>query len=393
VGQAKVVQLHPLDDTEALACLTEEIGSSVETSVTELARKFGWPPTRMRRRLETWVKAGQITKNPTRNGKFTVAPSAEMLAIDRIPDEKSAMRIVGRAFGDPLSAAANDQNGNARAHRGGNPAAQRSILTIAAAALLFATAIGMAGVGLVMNARFAASFGQTVEAAALLTGIGLAIDVLAIVMPTAAAQLWHNQLRPAAAAAWLIWTAALSMTLLAAIGFASTNIGDAVAGRARIATENVTLAERIGQLRQERNAITELRSADAIEIELQRAQPLTQGVWAITNGCRDVTRTSSARACTTVLQLREAQANALRRDTLDANLREAQAKLAILPAITDADPQTKSAAEFVTWVSGGWFNPQARDIGWLRTIGLILTPSLAGLVAMLAFSLIRLRRV
>ena len=183
------------------------------------------------------------------------------------------------------------------------------------------------------------------------------------------------------------------MTLLAAIGFASTNIGDAVAGRARIATENVTLAERIGQLRQERSAITELRSADAIEIELQRAQPLTQGVWAITNGCRDVTRTSSARACTTVLQLREAQANALRRDTLDANLREAQAKLAILPAITDADPQTKSAAEFVTWVSGGWFNPQARDIAWLRTIGLIMTPSLAGLVAMLAFSLIRLRRV
>jgi len=59
------------------------------------------------------------------------------------------------------------------------------------------------------------------------------------------------------------------MTLLAAIGFASTNIGDTVAGRARIATENVTLAERIGQIRKERNAITEIRSADAIEIELQ----------------------------------------------------------------------------------------------------------------------------
>ena len=392
MGQAKAVPLHALEDAEALACLTEELGSSVETSVTELARKFGWPPTRMRRRLDTWVKAGQITKNPTRNGKFTVAPSAEVLSIDRIPDEKSAMRIVARAFGDPLSAAANGQNAGTRATSANAPA-PRSILTIAAASLLFATAIGMAGVGLVMNARFAASFGQTVEAAALLAAIGLAIDVLAIVMPTAAAQLWHNQLRPAAAIAWMIWTAALTMTLLAAIGFASTNIGDAVAGRARIATENLTLAGRIEQIRQERSTITEARSADTIEIELQRAQPLAQGIWATTNGCRDVTRPSSARACATVLQLREAQASALHRDALDASLREAQAKLATLPAISDADPQTKTAAEFVNWLSGGWLKPAPRDIAWFRTIGLILTPSLAGLVAMLAFSLIRVRRV
>jgi hypothetical protein len=345
----------------------------------------------MRRRLDIWVKAGQITKNPTRNGKFTVAPSAEVLSIDRIPDEKSAMRIVGRAFGDPLSGAANGQNAGTRANSANTPG-PRSVLTIAAASLLFATAIAMAGVGLVMNARFAASFGQTLEASALLAAIGLAIDVLAIVMPTAAAQLWHNQLRPAAAVAWTIWTAALTMTLLAAIGFASTNIGDAVAGRARIATENVTLAERIEQIRQERSAITEARSADTIEIELQRAQPLAQGIWATTNGCRDVTRTSSARACATVLQLREAQASALRRDSLDANLRESQGRLATLPAIADADPQTKAAAEFVHWLSGGWLKPVPRDIAWFRTIGLILTPSLAGLVAMLAFSLIRVRR-
>jgi len=101
VGQAKAVQLHPFDDAEALAWLGGRgSGSSVETSVTELARKFGWPPTRMRRRLDTWIKAGQITKNPTRNGKFTVVPSADLLAIDRIPDGQSAIRIVGRAFGD-----------------------------------------------------------------------------------------------------------------------------------------------------------------------------------------------------------------------------------------------------------------------------------------------------
>ena len=41
---------------------------------------------------------------------------------------------------------------------------------------------------------------------------------------------------------------ALTMTLLAAVGFASSNIGDAVAGRAKIANENVALTERIEQV-------------------------------------------------------------------------------------------------------------------------------------------------
>jgi len=46
---------------------------------------------------------------------------------------------------------------------------------------------------------FAASFGQTVEAMVLLTGIGLAIDVLAIVIANRGVlQLWRKQLRPAA---------------------------------------------------------------------------------------------------------------------------------------------------------------------------------------------------
>src|SRR5215468_3950578 len=135
--------------------MTEELGCSVETSVTELARKVGWPPTRMRRRLETWIKAGQITKNPTRNGRFTLAPTLE---IDRIPDGKSAVLIVGRAFGDPVSAAANE-NTNPQAQNSANPPARRSPLAVAAACILFATAFAMASVGLLMNARFAASFG------------------------------------------------------------------------------------------------------------------------------------------------------------------------------------------------------------------------------------------
>lgn len=73
-------------------------------------------------------------------------------------------------------------------------------------------------------------------------------------------------------------------------------------------------------------------------------------------------------------------------------MREAEAKLARLPAIVVADPQATTAAEIVGWVSGGALQPRAQDISWLRTIGLVMTPSMAGLVAMLALSLARTRR-
>jgi hypothetical protein len=125
---------------------------------------------------------------------------------------------------------------------------------------------------------------------------------------------------------------------------------------------------------------------------MQRAQPAAQAVWKITDGCRDVTRPISARACAGVLELREAAATAERRDAIDTSLHEAEARLAALPAIAEADPQAKTAAEIITWLSGGRITPQAQDVSWMRTIGLVMTPSMAGLIAMLALSLGRVRR-
>ena len=125
---------------------------------------------------------------------------------------------------------------------------------------------------------------------------------------------------------------------------------------------------------------------------MQRAQPGAQVVWRATDGCRDVTRPASGRACAQVLQLRESQATAQRRDAIDTELREAEARLASLPAIVTADPQATTAAEIVTWVTAGRLSPGARDIVWLRTIGLAVMPSLAGLIVVLALSLARARR-
>lgn len=369
MARAKVVALHSFNDDEALMWLSDHVDGRVETSLGDLAQQFGWPLVRLRRRLAGWVEAGLITKVAGGRGRVIIAPTRSSREV--------ATQLVGHAF--HIAAASP------------TPAAKpaRSVIAVSTAGLLFLTAFGLTAVGLIMNARFAASFGQTAEAAALLAGIGLAVDLLAVALPSVGLQLWHRRSILAAGAAWVIWVAALTLSLLAAMGFASTNIGDAVAGRAKIANERTLVTERVAQLRHERAAITEIRTVAAIDVELQRAQPEAQAVWRITDGCRDVTRPASARACATVLELRQAQANAARRDAIDAELRDVQAKLAALPAVVLADPQATTAAEAIVWLSAGAFNPASEDIARLRALGLALMPSMAGLIGMMAVSLTR----
>ena len=349
--------------------LSDHVDGRVETSLGDLAQQFGWTLTRLRRRLAAWVEAGLVIKIGGGSGKVILAPTRT--------SREAAVQLVGRAFSPTAVPLAPAQK------------SPRSVVALISAALLLLTAVGLTAVGLVMNARFAASFGQTMEAAVLLAGIGLAIDLLAVVLPSVGVQFWHRRSIVASAAAWSIWLAVLAMTWLAATGFASTNIGDAVAGRAKIANERVVLTEHLERLRHERSGVTEMRPVAAIDVELQKAQPDAQWVWRATDGCRDVTRPASARACATVLELRQAQAAATRRDAIDVELREIQSRLAALPAVGNADPQATSAAEIVVWLSAGTFNPAPDDVARLRALGLALAPSLAGLIAMMALALVR----
>lgn len=260
------------------------------------------------------------------------------------------------------------------------------------ALVLGLAALGLAAVGLTVNTRFAASFGQSAEAALLLAAIGLTIDLLAIVLPSAGAQFWRDRNLMAAAAAWAIWLIALGMTLLAAIGFAATNIGDGVAGRSRLAAEASALLADVTRLRAERAAIAEQRSAATIAAEIQRAQPAAAAVWKQTAGCSDVTLAASGAACAEVLKLRQALGTAQRRDMLDAALRAAEAKLAPLPAIVTADPQATMAADILAWISAGHLSLTPHDIHRLRVMGLTVIPALAGIIFLFATTLLRAPR-
>jgi hypothetical protein len=269
---------------------------------------------------------------------------------------------------------------------------RRSAGRIMLALVLAFAAIGLAVVGLTVNTRFAASFGQTAEAAVLLAAIGLTIDLLAIVLPSAAAQLWRDHNILSASAAWAIWLIALGMTLLAAIGFAATNIGDGVAGRSKHVAEATALAADVTRLRTERAGIIEARSVATIEAEIQRAQPAAAAVWNRTAGCTDVTLASSGAACAEVLRLRQTLGVAQRRDAIDAELRAAEARLAPMPAIVTADPQAAMAADIVAWISAGRVDLTPHDIHRLRVIGLTVIPALAGIIFLFATTLWRAGR-
>jgi hypothetical protein len=314
-----------------------------------------------------------VIRAPTLAPRPVVRPEAPSAAT---PDERPA-------------ASPQQDRGAAVAGAAVAPRSRRGATRIILAIVLFAAALGLTVVGLTVNTNFAASFGQTAQAAALLAAIGLVIDILAIVLPSAAAQLWRDRNLFAAFSAWGIWLIALSMTLLAAVGFAATNIGDGVAGRSKVATEAIGLAADVARLRAERAGIAEQRAVATIEAELQRAQPAAAAVWRQTAGCSDITLAASGAACGEILKLRQVLGAAQRRDAVDTELRAAEARLAALPAITTGDPQATMAADILGWVSAGRISLTPHDIHRLRITGLTVIPALAGIIFMFAAMLLQ----
>ena len=388
-----------LSETEALDWLRLQPRGHAPANSAILAERWGWSRQRVARCLRTWQASGLITRvgknlavavrdddgaaaHTTPAAKPLPKPLPPVLAASAVtstvdPPAPVTPALPALAMVAPAAPSATPTSA---------PAGSRLI-----AVIVGATALSLAAVGLVLNAHFAASLGQTGLAAVLLAAIGLAMDVMAVTLPTAAGKLWQTRHQLAAVTAWVIWAGALAMMLLAGIGFASTNIGDAVAGRAKIADERAALGARLERLREERAAVSEHRSVAALEAELQRAQPSAQAVWKATNGCRDVTLVKSAQACDGVLRAREAIGSAQRRDAIDAEMTGAERELASLPALRLDDPQARMTSDLVSWLSGGLIAPTVQDIHRLRVVGLTLAPACAGLLLWMAVALWRRR--
>jgi hypothetical protein len=212
-----------------------------------------------------------------------------------------------------------------------------------ASILLVLAAIALAGVGITTNGWFARSLGSSDIAGWLFFAIGVAADLVALVMPSCAAALWQARHRAISLAGWAVWTMTFVFAVTAGIGFASVNISDVTAARAARVTPAVAAAQ---------SALSDAMSA--------RDRECRNGVGKF---CRE----------------REA-AVAERRQILDA----AMASVGQM-----ADPQTNAAIKLVAWVTQGMLRPTSDDFAMLRLVLLALLPQVGGILLMVSRSAMR----
>jgi hypothetical protein len=101
----------------------------------------------------------------------------------------------------------------------------------------------LAVVEMTMNGWFARSLGSTETSGWLFLTIGVAADLVALVMPSCAASLWQARQWATALAGWTVWLMTFVFAVTAGIGFASVNIADVTLARASRAAPAVTTAQ------------------------------------------------------------------------------------------------------------------------------------------------------
>src|ERR1700678_431053 len=109
--------------------------------------------------------------------------------------------------------------------------------------LLSIAALALAAVGITINGWFARSLGSSDVAGWLFLAVGVAADLVALVMPSCAASLWRTGQRATALVGWAIWLMTFVFAVTAGIGFASTNISDVTYARASRVTPSVATAQ------------------------------------------------------------------------------------------------------------------------------------------------------
>jgi hypothetical protein len=203
-----------------------------------------------------------------------------------------------------------------------------------ASVLLSIAALALATVGITINGWFARSLGSSDVAGWLFLAVGVAADLVALVMPSCAAGLWQSGQRATALVGWAVWVMTFVFAVTAGIGFASTNISDVTTARAARVTPAIASAQ---------GALNDAMAA--------RDRECKSGVGKF---CRE----------------REA-AVVERRQVLDS---------AVSSVGQTADAQSDAAIKLVTWISGGTLRPKLEDFAMLRLVLLALLPQIGGIL-------------
>jgi len=273
----------------------------------------------------------RAARKPTkRKAKAAVSPDHESVADEPLIPE--AFLSAEPALADPpappstVASRAATPDGDARS---------RSI-----SGILFVAALALAGVGVAMNGWFARSLGSTDLAGWLFLAIGVAADIVALVMPSCAARLWQMRHRATSLAGWGVWAMTFVFAVMAGVGFASINIADATLVRASRLTPAVAAAQ-----------------AGLSDAMTARDRECKGGVGKF---CRE----------------REVAVNE-RRQALD---------LATQAVVQTADPQTESAVRLVAWVTHGALQTTGHDFAMLRLVLMALLPQIGGILLLVGRS-------
>lgn len=252
----------------------------------------------------------------------------------------------------------------------------------ALAVTVFGIGLLTAAVGLYLNASFLWKFGRTSEAGLVLAIVGLVTDTVTLVLPATVMALWQQSRRGLALAGCCMYAIAVAMTLLTAVGFAATNIDDAVAGRDAAAANRGALLDEINRLKAERARLVFLPTDQSAVAAAKLARDQECG--RVGPNCRQ----------------RVAELNAVLRDKaaadraaeIDARIAQEEAALSAWPVLAAADPQTDAARAAITWLSGGYLTASAEDIRMSRLLGIAAVLFMAGLLLAFGTALRQPRR-
>jgi hypothetical protein len=402
-----VVPSQPITREEARARLLALDPGSI--SASKLAREWGWPRTTVRRFIAACRAEGVIP--PARKSQARTSPASRPPSQQgenpMSPKQITYLRDVPRDVPPFPGDAENENISHGSGGLGGPPQGGLDYgassplppdgpiwnrLPSADRALAFtlgALGITLGSIGLVLNTTYAHSFGRTALAATLLAALGAVIDACVVLLPTVAGNLWAQGKKGPAMTAWGCWSGALVMMLLAASGFAATNIGDSVADRAKVERERTSITATLDNLQSDRKAIIEARAVGTIGAAIQREQTrIPASIWKATSGCT----TGAARACGGIIKLRADKASAERRDQLDKDIRSAASSLHDLPAYAGADPGADMAAKLLSAATLGVIHVTPEAIQQVRILGLTLAPAASGLLLLFASLIWRGRR-
>jgi plasmid stabilization system protein ParE len=249
----------------------------------------------------------------------------------------------------------------------------RKILSATVAAAAFGLSITALG----SNISWTAGMGQTFLGAGLLAGLGLAIDVLQTVMPLVANELGRRRHMLSCVASWGIWAGCALWTTLAILSYSGSQIGDGIASREKITDATAATKIHLDQARAARASISELRTAAAINIEMQSFwAAIPKNIRKSTADCSNVTLPSSLELCAPILKLKMAADAAAQRDELDRQIRSDEASLAAVPAIGSSDAGASNAAAFLR----EFFEVSPGTVQRVRVGLLSIMPIFAGLL-------------